>query len=171
MPTKECRKGAVGGTFSLMHRGHRHLLRVAAEKSKALLVGVSSDEYASARKAHPLEPYELRALSVLLYLLMVDPDLEVEIHPLDDAFGPAYLDGELECIFVSEETVPGAVAINILRRLRGLAPLRIYSVELITDEKGVRLSSTALWSRFLRNPAPNNLDQDSHTGDPPGKED
>jgi len=148
----------VGGTFSLMHRGHRHLLRAAAEKSRALLVGVSSDEYASARKAHPLEPYELRALSVLLYLLTVDPDLEVEIHPLDDAFGPAYLDSELDCIFVSEETVPGAIAINILRRLLGLAPLRIYSVELVTDEKGRRLSSTALWGRFLRDPTPENLD-------------
>jgi len=147
MPVKECRKGVVGGTFSLMHRGHRHLLKVAAEKSCTLLVGVSSDEYASARKTHPLEPYELRALSVLLYLLTVDPSLEVEIRPLDDAYGPAYLDSELDCIFVSEETVPGAVAINILRKLRGLAPLRIYAVELVTDERGRRLSSTALWSK------------------------
>lgn len=144
---KDCRKSAVGGTFSLLHRGHRYLLSHAALHSEKILIGVTSDEYARSRKTHPVEPFEQRALSVLLYIFTVNPRIAVEVIPIDDAYGPAVSDPELDCIFVSEETLPGAFAINIVRRLRGLTPLKIYSVDTVLDEKGVRLSSTLLWQR------------------------
>jgi len=89
---KNCRKGAVGGTFSLLHRGHRLLLSYAALNSERLLIGVTSDEYAQSRKTHPVEPFELRALSVLLYVLTVNPEVVVEVVPIDDAYGPAVVD-------------------------------------------------------------------------------
>ncbi|MEM0494631.1 MAG: pantetheine-phosphate adenylyltransferase [Thermofilum sp.] len=145
---KDCRKGAVGGTFSLLHRGHRLLLSYAALNSERLLIGVTSDEYAQSRKTHPVEPFELRALSVLLYVLTVNPEVVVEVVPIDDAYGPAVVDPELDCIFVSEETLAGALAVNLVRRLRGLKPLKIHSVEVILHEGGVKLSSTLLWKKI-----------------------
>ncbi|ABL77819.1 phosphopantetheine adenylyltransferase [Thermofilum pendens] len=145
-----CTRGVVGGTFSLLHRGHRRLLRFALLCSQELLVGVTSDEYVKERgKSHPVEPYEVRALSVLTFLKTVDPSRPVAIVPIDDEYGPATSDPCADCIFVSEETFPGAVKVNMLRRLRGLPPLKIFAVELVTVE-GVRLSSTYLWERLQR---------------------
>lgn len=167
---KDCRKGAVGGTFSLLHRGHRHLLSYAALHSERLLVGVTSDEYAKSRKTHPVEPFELRALSVLLYVLTVEPGITVEVVPIDDAFGPAATDPDLDCIFVSEETLAGALAVNFVRKLRGLRPLKVYSVEIILNEAGVKLSSTLLWEKISPDARSHYLHAQRHDYDPGGEE-
>ncbi|MCI4409593.1 MAG: pantetheine-phosphate adenylyltransferase [Thermofilum sp.] len=149
LPQKECKIGLVGGTFSLLHRGHRHLLRYAASKSEKLIVGVTSDEYIRKnQKNHPVEPYELRALSVILFLMHVDPSLNILVVPIDDEYGPALTEVEADCIFVSEETFSGAVKVNLARKERGLKPLKVYSVELIGQE-GEKLSSTTLWRKIL----------------------
>jgi len=144
---KPCRKGVVGGTFSLLHEGHKLLLGFAAERSGSLLVGVTADELARS-KGHPVEPFRERADAVLRYLSEVSPGLGVEVVEIHDVYGPAVDDGEADCIFVSEETLHGAFLINILRRIKGLPPLRIYAVEILTVG-GVRLSSTLLWKTKL----------------------
>lgn len=141
---KPCRRGVVGGTFSLLHEGHKLLLRTAAEYSCSLLVGVTSDAYASVHKTHPVEPFSARVEAVLGFLNEVDPKLGVSVVEISDAYGPSVEDSEADCIFVSEETIYGAFLVNLARRIRGLSPLRIYSVEILTAG-GVRLSSTLLW--------------------------
>jgi len=145
-------KVILGGTFSLFHRGHRHLLKVAAKLAgNELLVGVTSDEYVTRNpKPHPVEPYEVRALRVLLYCIKaVRRGVRVCVFPLDDPFGPLISEPRLNCVVVSEETFPRAVEANILRKKKGLKPLPIVAVEMVTDEEGRPLSSTALWARGL----------------------
>lgn len=163
---KDCRKGVVGGTFSLLHRGHRHLLSFAALHSERLVVGVTSDEYVKARKTHPVEPFELRALAVLLFVKTVDPGVSVEVVPIDDAYGPAIADAEVDCIFVSEETLLGALAVNLVRRLRGFSALTIYVVDTVPHASGERLSSTLLWRQLAAYSAPRELDNQRHENDP-----
>jgi len=112
------------------------------------VVGVTSDDFAiKLGKAHPIEPYEVRALSVLSYLLSLDRGGRYEIVPIDDPYGPAVEREDIDCIFVSEETFPGAVAVNLVRRLHGLQPLKIHVIE-IKALQGERISSTLLWSRL-----------------------
>ncbi|QOJ78132.1 pantetheine-phosphate adenylyltransferase [Infirmifilum lucidum] len=144
-PRKPCRRGVVGGTFSLLHEGHKHLLSSAARLSETLLVGITSDKFAS-RKRHPVEPFTERASAVLNYLTKYDPELKVEIVEIGDVYGSAVDDALADCIFISEETVYGAFLINTLRRIKGLPPLRVYAVEILTVD-GVKLSSTILWQR------------------------
>lgn len=133
----------------MLHRGHRLLLSFAASKSEKVLVGVTSDEYLEKfRKPHPVEPYELRALTIFLFLKQQDPSLSVSIVPINDEYGPAISDAESDCIFVSEETLPGALKINLLRRLKGLTPLKVYSIEVLSYG-GTKLSSTLLWRETL----------------------
>ncbi|MGB9709818.1 MAG: pantetheine-phosphate adenylyltransferase [Infirmifilum sp.] len=147
---KPCRRGVVGGTFSLLHEGHKLLLRTATVLSCSLLVGVTSDEYVSRHKRHPVEPFDERVRAVLGFLKEVDPSVEVSIYRLDDAFGPSVEDEGADCIFVSEETFRGAFLVNLLRRIKGLEPLKVYSVEMLTVG-GLRLSSSLLWSRRVNN--------------------
>ncbi len=142
----KCRKVLVGGTFSLLHRGHRHLLAKALSLGRHIVVGITSDEYIRhLSKPHPVEPYDFRALAVLLYILPhMNEDQVVEIVPLDDIYGPALDDPSADCIVVSEETLLSAVKINIGRRIKGLKPLKIICVETISIA-GERISSTLIW--------------------------
>ncbi len=147
-PKCPCKKGVVGGTFSLLHKGHRHLLEYAFRNSEKLVVGVTSDEFVrSFKKSHPVEPYELRALVVLIFLYSLG-NKEIEIVPIDDIYGPTLSDPDIDCIFVSEETLYGAFLVNIARKARGLRPLKIFAVDLLGLGKE-KISSTMLWKRLL----------------------
>jgi len=146
---REYCKCAVGGTFSLFHEGHKHLLKHALKLARHLVVGVTTLEYLERNpKKHPVETYEIRALHVLTFCLKNSSQGSViEIFPLDDAYGPTLHDPEIECIVVSEETFVTAVKINVERKKRGLRPLDILAVEMIpSPRRDNALSSSELWS-------------------------
>lgn len=55
--------GLAFGVFDLLHVGHIHLLREAKAQCSRLLVGVTTDEYALARKGRaPVIPYRQRCI-------------------------------------------------------------------------------------------------------------
>ncbi|MEM0042962.1 MAG: pantetheine-phosphate adenylyltransferase [Thermofilaceae archaeon] len=147
------RRTAVGGTFSLFHSGHRHLIKAALEVSDEVVIGVVSDEFASQRrKNHPVEPYEVRALRVLRYCLRkARVGQRITVLPLDDAEGPAGSDPSIEAIVVTEETLIGALKINRSRIAKKMKPLIIKVVEPILGDDGKPISSTKLWSYYYQN--------------------
>ncbi len=144
------RRCVVGGTFSILHEGHRELLRVAARAAREVVVGIVTDEYAaSMNKGHPVEEYSFRALNVLLYLLReIGDGQRIAVVPLDDPYGPA-LSEEVDLIVVSEETFPRALEINSIRVSRGLRPLTIKCIGMVHDGRGHRISSSRLWAMDL----------------------
>ena len=150
MLNKKCKKSALGGTFSFLHIGHKFFLKEALKISEELIIGISSDEFVrKLDKKHPIEPYEVRALKVLNFCLKeIKTEQKITIFPLDDPYGPTIWDSELDCIIVSEETYARALEINSIRINRGLRPLNIIKVKLLTDEKGKKISSTLMWKRY-----------------------
>ncbi len=143
-------KVALGGTFSFFHAGHRHLLRSALEIGKTVVVGVTSDEFArSLGKAHPIEPYELRALRVLRYCLRKAKNGQrIVIVPLDDVGGPASSDPSIEAIVATEETAIRAIEVSLNRAKRGLKPAIVIAVEPVLGADGRPISSTKLWLAY-----------------------
>lgn len=142
------KKLAVGGTFSLLHPGHRHLLRTALNLGGEVLVGVTSDEYVREMgKKHPVEPYEVRALRVVRYCLRIaKPGQRITITPLDDFAGPLKHDSSIEALIATEETFTRALSIASARKE---APLEITVVEPVLDVDGRPLSSTKIWNKLL----------------------
>jgi len=134
----------VGGTFDILHDGHRELLGKAAEASndEILLVGITSDELAASGRSRKVRKFSERADAVSIYLKRLGCRFEiVEIH---DFSGPAATEAGLDTIVVSSDTRENAERINLIRKEKGLAALRIISIDLVCGEDGVVLSSTLL---------------------------
>jgi len=147
------RRVVLGGTFSLLHAGHRYLLRHALSLAEEVVVGVTSDEFArKLGKSHPVEPYEVRALRVLRYCLRkARRGQRVIIAPIDDIEGPAGSDPAIEAIVATEETLVNALKVALGRLDKGMRPLDVVVVEPLLGPDGEPLSSTKLW-RSLQHP-------------------
>jgi len=122
----------------------------ALEIGRTVVVGVTSDEFArSFGKAHPIEPYEVRALRVLRYCLRKAKDGQrIVIVPLDDVGGPASSDPSIEAIIATEETAARAIEVSLNRVKRGLKPAIVIAVEPVLGADGQPISSTRLWLAY-----------------------
>ncbi|WP_457555240.1 phosphopantetheine adenylyltransferase [Candidatus Pyrohabitans sp.] len=132
------RKVAVGGTFDRLHAGHRELLRAAFSSGERVVIGLTSDAIAREKGA---ESYGRRLSQLRRFLAEEGFAERAEIVKLEDCYGPAVSDSELEAIVVTEETLARAKEINALRRKRGLRELEIILVPLLLAQDGKPISS------------------------------
>jgi pantetheine-phosphate adenylyltransferase len=131
---------AIGGTFDVLHDGHKKLLKKAYTLGD-VIIGLVSDEMAR-RKAHVINAYDTRKKSVIAYikeLTGTDP----RIVALNDPYGPT-LEQSFDYIVVSPETLPTANEINALRSQRGLPPIKIMCVDFVLAQDGKPISSTRI---------------------------
>jgi len=132
----------VGGTFDPLHDGHKALLRKALSLGN-VLVGLTSDEFASRLRLRWVRAYSVREQQLKLFF--ENCGREVTIVPIDDPYGPS-ITGEFEAIVVSPETRSGADKINGIRSERGLKPLRVYEIPWVLAQDGKPISSTRIVS-------------------------
>ncbi|MFP4546009.1 MAG: inosine/xanthosine triphosphatase [Methanomassiliicoccales archaeon] len=134
-------KVAVGGTFNVLHRGHRALLDKAFEKGDEVAVGITSDSYVQERKGHHV-PLEKRRRELEEYLGCKGKPWRVEV--IEDPVGSAHLDPQLGALVVSPGSEDTGKRINRLRRERSLEPLEIFRVEYVLAEDFLPISSTRI---------------------------
>ena len=136
----------MGGTFDLLHRGHRTLMVKAFEIGNHVIIGLSSDEFLQKlSKPHEIAPYAKR-LEELKAFLKENGFLErAEIVALNDAFGVTLSDKRIDAIVVSEETEPRVHVINEKRMRLGMLPLPIVTVKMVLSEDHYPISSTRIW--------------------------
>jgi len=136
---------AVGGTFDVLHKGHRALLRKALEVGEKVLVGLTSDEMVrSSGKKHEVDPYEVREKALIEFFREERALDRVEIIPLYDKWGITTTSPDLEALVVSSETEPVGREINRIRESRGLKPLAIVTIDRVLAEDGEPISSTRI---------------------------
>ena len=138
---KKYNKVAVGGTFDKFHKGHEALISAAFELSRNVLIGVTSDDFAGNKK-HDIEPCSVRVNR--LKKLIEKYDANYEIKEINDVYGTADVDSELDAIVVSHETENTALEINDIRRKNGLNLLDIIVIEWVLAADGVPISSTRI---------------------------
>lgn len=138
--------GIVAGTFSKLHKGHKRLLKKAFSMTEHVLVCITTDEYAQElRKEHPIEDYSNRLVTLVEFLREIGVLERAVLYPLNDMYGPALSIGEVEALFVSEETFLRALQVNCERAKRGLKRLDIFVTPLVLAEDGLPISSTRIW--------------------------
>ncbi len=135
---------ATGGTFDIIHRGHLTLLASAFSRSDKVIIGLASDELAKRRGKSPRNNYQTRLAHLLEALFQEFPKSDFQISQLDDDFGPAVLEKEVEALVVSSETRSQGQKLNELRAERDLPPVEIIVVPMHLAQDGTRISTTRL---------------------------
>ncbi|MGD0423800.1 MAG: pantetheine-phosphate adenylyltransferase [Candidatus Bathyarchaeia archaeon] len=136
---------AMGGTFDVLHRGHRLLLKKAFEVGKNVTIGVTSDAFArQLHKPHKIDPFESRRIELENLLGRWGVLSRSRIVRLDDRFGPTITTPGIQAIVVSKRTVKTAYEINRRRRLMRINPLAIVAIDLIQAQDRKPISSTRI---------------------------
>lgn len=139
----------LGGTFDHLHDGHKYLLRTAAKLGDHLAIALATEALLGSKQhKHALEPYDLREQCLRSYLEgeMGFDRKNYIIMPLNDPFGSAITDPNLEAHVSSAETCEMALKINEIRVQNGLDPMILVVIPIVCDAKGNKLSSTDIRS-------------------------
>ncbi len=137
----------VGGTFNTMHRGHAKLLETAANIGDSLVIGLTTDEFATRFKPVKVPSFEKRRKRVEEFVKAFGKPYEV--IGINDSYGIATIDPKIDCIVVSEETLLRAEEINIIRFKKNLPKLNIVVVPLVLADDGKPLSSERIHSEEI----------------------
>lgn len=135
---------ALGGTFDVIHRGHADLLRKGFEISSKVIIGLTSDEFARRKGKAPTNDYETRYKALEAVIKRNFPQAAYEISRLENDFGPAVLEREVQALVVSDETAFQGDNLNRLRRERGLPDVKVVVVPMALAGDGKRISSTRI---------------------------
>ena len=144
---KKYEKVAVGGTFDKLHRGHKALLSKAFEIGEKVVIGLSSDEFASKMgKPHVTASYAERLKELETFLDKNGLAERAEIVPLKDPYGLTISGKGLDALVVSKETESITDKINKIRVEAGLPPLKIITISMVPAENCNPISTTRIRS-------------------------
>ena len=135
---------ALGGTFDILHKGHFALLQKGFSISSKVIIGLTSDQLATKKGKNLLHGYLERYNTLESIITKNFPNSQFEISKLDNDFGPAVLEKEVEALVGSEETIEKGQMLNKLRRERQLPPVEIVSVPMVLATDGKRISTSRI---------------------------
>jgi len=136
---------ALGGTFDVLHAGHRHLLDEAFRLGDVVLIGVTSDRFvASLDKKHQVRPFASRVRDLNRFLKTQHWYSRARISALREPYGPAARRKKLQALIVSRGTLASGHRLNRLRAQNGLPPVDLRTVNLLKAADGNPISATRI---------------------------
>ncbi|MFG1460356.1 MAG: pantetheine-phosphate adenylyltransferase [Thermoplasmataceae archaeon] len=133
----------VGGTFSILHKGHRVLLRTAAGEGDHLVIGLTTDSFLKDRKNYAYPTYKEREKNLRKFMSKISNSFE--IRPLSEQYGNTTEDESYTTIVISEETENSAFRINQIRISNGLAPLKILKIPTVRAKDLIAIRSSRIY--------------------------
>ena len=130
------KKVVAGGTFDILHAGHKALLRKAYEAGE-VLIGLTSDAMARKGKRRKIEDFKYRKKE-LEGFVRKEFNVKPKIVKIEDKFGPT-LKEDFDYIVVSPETYKTALLINKERQKRNKKTIKIVKINfaLAKDKKPI----------------------------------
>jgi len=140
------KKVVVGGTFDILHDGHKALLRKAFALGE-VTIGLTSNIWAENIKKRKVKNFKPRKKELEDFAgreFKVKP----KIVKIEDKFGPT-LKEDFDYIVVSPITYPTAALINRKRQKRNKKPIKIVKIEFVLAEDGKPISTTKILKREI----------------------
>ena len=135
---------AMGGTFDIIHHGHITLLSTAFDISEKVIIGLTSDEFVQKKGKNPIHKYDERLKNLISIIFKKFPNSYFEISQLNNDFGPAVFEKEVQALVVSDETKNQGNILNKLRTERNISPVEIIVVPMTLAKDGKRISTTRI---------------------------
>ena len=135
---------AMGGTFDVIHKGHLTLLSEAFSVSHKVIIGLTSDDMALRKEKKLQNDYGRRLETLVKTLEKNFPNSEFEIKKLDNDFGPAVLEKEVQALVVSGETSNQGEILNQLRKQKNLPSVDVIVVPMVLAKDGTKISTTRI---------------------------
>lgn len=135
---------ATGGTFDIIHNGHIALLSESFSISQKVIIGLTSDELATRKQKTLVNNYSKRLETLENLIEKKFPNSNYQISKLDNDFGPAVLEGDVQALVTSEETQPQGDVLNKLRSEKNLSLVEIIVVPMVLAKDGKRISTTRI---------------------------
>ena len=135
---------ALGGTFDIIHAGHLTMIEKAIAISDKIIIGLTSDSFVSKHGKIITNNFEKRFENLDKTIRKKFPNCSFEIAKLDDEFGPAVLENDVDALVVSDETSQKGDILNAMRKEKNLLPVEIIVVPMKLASDGDRISSTRI---------------------------
>ncbi|HEY7696563.1 MAG TPA: pantetheine-phosphate adenylyltransferase [Nitrososphaeraceae archaeon] len=135
---------ATGGTFDILHKGHYMLLLKAFEVGRKIIIGVSSDGYATRNQKKIINNYVIREENLKKFIEKNFNKSNYSVYQLDDFYGPTVLTRDVQAIITTESSMENCVKINRLRKSKDMPQLKIIIVPLVEDKEGKVISSSRI---------------------------
>ena len=135
---------ALGGTFDIIHKGHITLLEKAFSISSNVIIGLTSDELVSRMGKKIMNNYSQRYKSLESEIEKRFPNSSYQISKLENDFGPAVIEGNVQALVVSEETSNKGTILNELRAKKNLSQVQVIVVPMVLAKDGSRISTTRI---------------------------
>ncbi len=142
---------AMGGTFDVIHKGHITLLSEAFSSSTKVIIGLTSNEWASKKGKNLLNDFDERLEKLVKTIENNFPKASFEISKLDNDFGPAVLEKKVQALVVSDETSNQGEVLNQLRKQKNLAPVEVVVVPMVLAKDGNKISTTRIKNQEIDN--------------------
>ncbi len=135
---------ALGGTFDIIHIWHLALLSKAFSISSHAIIGLTGDKLALKMNKKVINDYSKRFESLTNVIQKKFPNLSYSISKLENDFGPAAMEGNVDALVISEETSNKGEILNTLRKKRNLPPVEIVMVPMVLAKDGGRISTSRI---------------------------
>ena len=135
---------AMGVTFDIIHHGHITLLSTAFDISEKVIIGLTSDEFVQKKGKNPIHKYDERLKNLTSIIFKKFPNSYFEISQLNNDFGPAVFEKEVQALVVSDETKNQGNILNKLRTERNISPVEIIVVPMTLAKDGKRIYTTRI---------------------------
>ena len=135
---------AMGGTFDVIHKGHITLLSEAFSISDKVIIGLTSNQWASKKGKDLLNDFDKRLEKLVKVIEKNFPSTSFEISKLDNDFGPAVLEKKVQALVVSDETSNQGEVLNLLRKQKNLPPVDVVVVPMVLAKDGNKISTTRI---------------------------
>lgn len=156
---------AIGGTFDLLHEGHKKFILCAFSLAERVTIGVTNDKLVKGLKGGSIQGFAQRFEEINNFVIFSKFLSRARVVPLDNSFGPTLDDRTIDSLLVTKDSLRGAKMINRARSKLGLKGLPVEIFPLVTGSDNKEISSKRIKSGTINQQGLNYYDYLIKKGD------